>query len=274
MVNFQKKLLKLSLTPNNSVVIGSGILNALKIRESHDIDVTVTKQMYEHFKQESNFKVVNLFGTEFLQNEDYEIGTEWNVGDINRVYSYEELYINSIVIDNVRYISLEFILEIKKLWIKSKNVRKKDIKDIQLIENYLKNKSWTCDKCKRVFKRRNQSHSCKIVPIDQHFRNKDYAKELYNFLLVQIKDKVGPYKIISLPCCIHLYGNYDFLAILPHKDRIEIRFASTDTIKNKRITQSVYLSKKLTKSCIDIKSKEEIDIELLRLLKDSYIISN
>ncbi len=272
MINIKQKLSQLSLTPDNSVVIGSGILNALNIRESHDIDVIVSRQMYNKLKQNPKFKVINLFGTDFLQFEDYEIGNDWNVGDINRIYSYKELVKNSVVIAGVRYISLELLLEIKTLWTKSKNIRKKDIKDVELIKNYLKTKMWTCDKCKRVFKKRNQPHSCNTIPMENHFINKPFAKELYDYLLVQIKNKVGPYNSISLACCIHLYGNYDFLAILPHIDRIEIRFASPDTIKSNRIMKTVNLSKKLIKVCIDIKNKDEIDIELLKLLKDSYIL--
>lgn len=131
---------------------------------------------------------------------------------------------------------------------------------------------WTCSKCGRTFARTKQPHSCNLIPIEQHFKNKNLAKELFNYLFDQINKEIGQCKSISLPCCIHLYGNYDFLAILPHKDRIEIRFASTENITNPRVIQSVNLSKKLIKICLDIKRKEEIDNELIELLKTSYLL--
>ncbi len=129
---------------------------------------------------------------------------------------------------------------------------------------------WTCNTCGRVFERTNQQHSCKLIPLEQHFKNKPLAKELFNYLLNKINKDIGQYKIISLPCCIHLFGNYDFLAALPHKDRLEIRFSSIEKIDSLRIVQSVLLSQKSTKFCIDIKHKEEIDTELLKWLRNSY----
>lgn len=129
---------------------------------------------------------------------------------------------------------------------------------------------WACNKCKRVFTRTKQQHSCKTIPLEQHFKNKPLAKELFNNLLLQISKDIGKCKIISLPCCIHLFGNYDFLAILPHRDNLEVRFAYRGNIKSSRVTQSVNLSTQLIKICVDIKNIEEIDTELLEWLKTSY----
>jgi len=84
---------------------------------------------------------------------------------------------------------------------------------------------WTCPNCDRIFQKANQPHSCKKVSVDSHFKNKDKAKELFNFLLSLIEKNIGTCKVISLPCCVHLFGVYDFLAALPKRDGIEIRFA-------------------------------------------------
>ncbi len=132
---------------------------------------------------------------------------------------------------------------------------------------------WICNKCKRVFKRTNQQHSCKTVSIEQHFRNKELAQDLFYYLFKQINNEIGQCKTISLACCIHLFGNYDFLAILPHKDRLEIRFAYKGNIKSSRVTQSVNLSKNLIKICIDIKNKEDINSELIDWLRISYFLN-
>lgn len=44
-LDFKNKLATLGLSARNSVVIGSGILDALGIRKSNDIDVVVDKEM-------------------------------------------------------------------------------------------------------------------------------------------------------------------------------------------------------------------------------------
>lgn len=129
---------------------------------------------------------------------------------------------------------------------------------------------WTCPKCDRIFERQGQMHSCQKVPIEQHFSNKNMAKDLFDALLKETKTNVGPCKIISLPCCIHLFGIYDFLAILPKKDSLEVRFSLDRIIDSARITQSVPLSKSSYKNCLMITSKDQIDSELLSWLNESY----
>lgn len=140
MINVRQKLSELSLTPKNSVVVGSGILNALKIRESHDIDLTVDVETYNQLKSNPQFSVVQVFGLDLLKYDVYEIGTGLNMTDINKVYSFKEIFENSVVIDGVRYNSLEFLLAIKRIWVKGENSRDKDKdkRDIELIEDYLK----------------------------------------------------------------------------------------------------------------------------------------
>lgn len=129
---------------------------------------------------------------------------------------------------------------------------------------------WTCPKCGRIFRRAKQPHSCHTVPLSHHFQNKEKAKKLFAYLVSQIDSKIGKCKVISIPCCVHLFGNYDFLAALPKKERLEIRFALDRRLNTPRLKQSVPMSSKVFKNCLDIARKEEIDKELLGWLKESF----
>jgi hypothetical protein len=129
---------------------------------------------------------------------------------------------------------------------------------------------WTCSKCGRIFERTDQPHSCHKISLEQHFKNKENAKKLFNFLVRLINEKIGKCKIISLPCCVHLFGHYDFLAALPKKDRLEIRFTLNRILKSSRLKQSVPISSKNVKNCIDITGENEIDGELLNWLIEAY----
>lgn len=129
---------------------------------------------------------------------------------------------------------------------------------------------WTCPKCQRIFKKTGQPHSCHNVPLEQHFRNKEKAKELFDKLVKIINHKIGECKIISLPCCIHLFGKYDFLAALPKKNGLEIRLGLKRKIDSPRLKQCVPMSAKVFKNCFEISSKEDIDGELMEWLKESY----
>ncbi|MBU2229338.1 hypothetical protein KJ810_02945, partial [Patescibacteria group bacterium] len=124
---------------------------------------------------------------------------------------------------------------------------------------------WICEKCKRTFQREKQQHTCATKPIEEHFVNKHEAYLLYQKLLKTIGSKVGKIKVLSIPCCIHLFGNYDFMAILPKKDGVlEIRFALGKKLVSKRITACVPLSLKSYKNCLLINSAKDIDSELIK----------
>ncbi len=136
--NIKRKLKKLNLTSNNCVVIGSGILQVLGIRESKDIDVVVKQDAYNLLKKSNQFTIAENYGREILEGCLFEIGTEWVV--LGKPYKYNDLLKESELIKGIRYNNLDFLLKVKKSWVKSKNSRQKDIKDIELIKKYLKRK--------------------------------------------------------------------------------------------------------------------------------------
>ena len=129
---------------------------------------------------------------------------------------------------------------------------------------------WTCPDCNRIFEKEKQPHSCHKVPLEAHFKNKDKVKELFDFFVKSVDEKIGKVRIISLPCCIHLFGKYDFLAILPKRDCLEIRFSLNRHLKNPRIFLSVPMSLKNIKNCLKIRSKTEIDKEFIGWLSEAY----
>jgi hypothetical protein len=129
---------------------------------------------------------------------------------------------------------------------------------------------WTCSKCNRIFEKQDQSHSCQKISLEQHFKNKQPAREIFEYLVAQISSKIGDCRIISLPCCVHLFGKYDFLAALPKKDRLEIRFALDRKLDHPGLVQSVPLSFCSIKNCLDIFSKKDIDGEIIKWLGEAY----
>lgn len=122
-MNFRAQLEDLGLNPENSIVIGSGILNALNIRESKDVDLVVDEDTYKRLAQE------------VLNDDLFEISTSWVV--MGKSWTLEDLLEKSVVIEGVRYNTIEFLLGAKKSWIANSEARQKDIDDVKLIENYL-----------------------------------------------------------------------------------------------------------------------------------------
>lgn len=132
----KNKLQTIGLSPENSVVIGSGILQALKIRKSKDIDVVASNEIYNSLKKSGKFTVSENHGREILKNDIFEIGTDWNV--LGKPYRFEDFVKDSVIIDGVRYITLDFLYKAKRSWVNGGYARPKDIQDVQLMKEYLK----------------------------------------------------------------------------------------------------------------------------------------
>lgn len=140
-MNINSELSTLSLNPDNSVVIGSGILSALKLRENRDIDVIVTKEKYKELADNNRFKRKQNHGREILTDGLFEIGTRWII--VGKTWEFDDLLDCSTTIDGVRYNSVEFLLGAKRRWIANGEGRQKDIDDVKLMEQYFSGlKKW------------------------------------------------------------------------------------------------------------------------------------
>jgi len=129
---------------------------------------------------------------------------------------------------------------------------------------------WKCPKCKREFAKKSQSHSCASYPLENHFKGRNFAKGLFTHLKNKIEVSVGPLKIESLPCCIHLVSNYTFGAVWAMKDKIRIDFRTDFKIESQRIWKMIQISTNRYLYYLEIKDKKEIDNELLGWIKKAY----
>ncbi len=132
-------------------------------------------------------------------------------------------------------------------------------------------KLWTCPKCERMFRRKNQIHSCTKYPLEKHFEKKDLAETLYNDLSSKVENQIGSFYVESLPCCIHLVTcAYTFAAVYALRDGIKIHFTLDYEVVNDRIDKSSQMSKHRFLHSIDVKSDKEIDKELIGWIKLAY----
>ena len=132
---------------------------------------------------------------------------------------------------------------------------------------------WTCPKCKRKFRKRNQVHSCRAYPLRNHFKGKEkVAKPLFTYLKDKIKEGVGNFKVVSLECCIHLETPtaLAFAGVYVLRDRIRVFFLMDHELKSHRIYKFTKMSKSRYIYTVDIKDKGEIDTELLSWLSQAY----
>lgn len=124
----------LGLPLDQFVVVGSGIMDQLGIRNSADIDLCVSDQLYEELKSLGWKTITFIDGEEGLQYSDgvtnYEAMKRFSDGIT--VPNFNDLIKDSIQINGVHFLSPEYLL----IWKQNKN-RAKDRRDVGLLRKYL-----------------------------------------------------------------------------------------------------------------------------------------
>jgi len=123
-----EELRELKLPPEEFTIFGSGPLAIRNIRDCEDIDIVVTKKLFKKLlKQVPENKKKK--GADLAKLGNIEFGYRLRSSSKNNL----DLIHDSDNIDGLRFVSLPDLIECKK-----KFGREKDIRDISLIEEYLK----------------------------------------------------------------------------------------------------------------------------------------
>ena len=133
-VNFNDQIQRLSLNSTEFIIMGSGILQALSIRNSNDIDLVVPINIFEKLKKHPSLKLKCRDNYDSLYGEDIEIFTNWTISGESQVFN--EIIKDSVIINGLRYASLELTQTIKQA-----DARPKDLQDVRLIKEYLRKQS-------------------------------------------------------------------------------------------------------------------------------------
>lgn len=120
----------LNLPADQVVVIGSGLLDALNLRLSGDVDLVVTAQLFSQLRASDEWQEATFHGESVLTKGDVEIWLSWGS---DGVLNFTELYAAGVTIDGVRFAGPQFIIDQKK-----QRGLAKDLQDVQLLEEYLR----------------------------------------------------------------------------------------------------------------------------------------
>lgn len=115
------------------IVFGSCPMALAEIRQSSDVDMLVTPELYEILAQRGWQKIVKAPGDEPLTHGDFEAHDSWNFSSYQP--TLDQLLRTATIVDDVPFASLQ---EVKK-W-KQSSGRPKDITDIKLIDEFLQSK--------------------------------------------------------------------------------------------------------------------------------------
>ena len=137
-MNIFEEVTKLNFPLGSYVVVGSGHLIALGLKEGTDVDIVVIPEVFEKCCGNPVWKQMpwiyqEKIGHIYLTRGVVEVYLDVNSGDFNP--STEELIQRATVVEGIAFASLEDVLSFKKEYSKS---NPKHLKDIKVIEEYLR----------------------------------------------------------------------------------------------------------------------------------------
>ena len=137
-MNIVEDVRKLNLPQGEYLVLGSGILGALGIREIGDIDLLVSPSVFDKLRAEGwAYDEIEIEGQtrEHLSRGEVEVYRDFWYGSNHP--DPATLIADPQIIDSIPFLSLQKLAEIKKIL-----ARPKDLRDIELIDTYRLKKSW------------------------------------------------------------------------------------------------------------------------------------
>lgn len=114
---------KLEFPLDELVVIGSGILDALNLREADDIDLVVSGALFETLLKTGNYQHGEKSDERFLIKDDVEIWESWGVTN-----TFDSLKADAEIIDGIMFVNRRFLID----W-KLHKGRAKDLRDVELL---------------------------------------------------------------------------------------------------------------------------------------------
>lgn len=139
MANFVERVKSHAYLPLDEViVVGSGVLYVLGLREANDIDLLAGAAAFEQLRLEPSLSSKFEPGgekaneTNFLEGGEIEVWLDWREVD-GRLWDYDYLNRSAFCVDGVKFAAPEKVLQWKRAM-----GRSKDQRDIKLLEEYLR----------------------------------------------------------------------------------------------------------------------------------------
>ena len=130
------KVKALDFPEDEYIVVGSGIMDMYKLKQAHDIDIVVSKNLFQKCKKKGwdsvSYTYQEKLGQDYLQKGDIELYLDVNCGEKFRP-TLEELLNRKKVFEGIPFIGIRDLLKFKKSY-----NRPKDKDDIKIIEAFLK----------------------------------------------------------------------------------------------------------------------------------------
>ncbi len=130
--------------------------------------------------------------------------------------------------------------------------------------------TWICPTCKKRFRNRNQEHSCALVDIERHFKNKSpEIRTIYDRLMAAIRN-FGTIEVNSVKTSIQVRAGANFLSIMPKRNKVQIEFQLNREVLAPPVYRNLRISRNRVLHYAVLESTKDINARMIRLLRESY----
>lgn len=130
--------------------------------------------------------------------------------------------------------------------------------------------SWTCPKCKRRFAKRNQAHSCQVVPLATHLAKASPETIASYRAIVEVLKALGPLQVAPTKSGINLLSRTSLGGIQLHQDYLDVGFVLTRRLESPRVRSLLQISPRSFVYKVRVASQDEVDAELAAWLTEAY----
>lgn len=130
--NLFQRVRELHLPVGKYALFGSTPLGVRGLRNCNDVDIIVTEDVWDEYKENGWEVRLTACAGECLWQNDIEFLKSWGPGEWN----IQQLIDDAELIDGLPFVKLESVLKWKKLY-----GREKDLKDVERIEEFLRTRT-------------------------------------------------------------------------------------------------------------------------------------
>lgn len=130
---------------------------------------------------------------------------------------------------------------------------------------------WICPKCKREFRNTHQQHTCKLVEVDDFFKNRSpELRALYELLLKKVRG-IGEFRTECVaPNVVFCKTSSSFFAVKVMKDHLVAEFFLEQLEDVPPVSKFLQTSKHRWAHCVPVGEAADINKQLLDWIKRSY----
>jgi hypothetical protein len=133
---------------------------------------------------------------------------------------------------------------------------------------------WTCPECRRLFGRRNQSHTCvPAMSLEQYFAMcPPFERRVYDAVAEHLAG-VGPLQIEAVSVGIFLRRVRTFAELRPKRDRVVLSFLLSRPLEHDRIVKTWRGPGQRSAYFVDLRDAQDVDDAVRDWLTEAYLTS-